>query len=365
VAAGACGRRDPELGADRRQDVHEAHRPLDEAVLGDSGGRPIREPARAANAEVIGPQRVDRDQDHGHGRRQRCALALAVQHEPEHGGGQGAAEQHEDPLHVRLRCDSSPGFCHIMRAACEATGALTPWRASLTLKGLSEPKGPVMLTAYLFCLLVGGTFVAASTLLGGQDHGGDADADADADLDAGLDPDLDAEVDPDLDAGSDLPALAGHAGDAASAPWLPFLSMRFWTFFLAFFGLTGTLLSLIGSWPAALVAGAATGMGLGSGLGISYAIRRLRHGTTDSMLRQQDYIGATGRVLLPIDPGQIGKVRLQIHGHTIDFLAQTEDERPLAIHQQVLVYAIDKGVLMVTDPSPRQLSDPPPHESVP
>ena len=76
-----------------------------------------------------------------------------------------------------------------------------------------------MLAVYLFCVALGGILILASILFG------DADIEADVDVDA--DADLDQEI---------------------SVEWsvLPFGSLRFWTFLVECFGLTGALLTLVG-----------------------------------------------------------------------------------------------------------------------
>lgn len=218
-----------------------------------------------------------------------------------------------------------------------------------------------MLTVYLVCLLTGGLFVAGSALFGGHGHG-DSDHDIGSEIDHGG---------PDLlhDSGSSG-ALLLHDGsapdseldsgsDAGGQLLLPFLSLRFWTFFLAFFGLTGTVLTGLGLWASqALIVPAAVGMGLLSGYGVSYAFGRLRNQVVDSSLQDRDYLGATGRVLLPIARGQTGKVRLELRGRTLDLLAETDDEQPLGLRQDVFVYGIERGVLKVTDPNLRRLSAP-------
>ena len=66
-----------------------------------------------------------------------------------------------------------------------------------------------------------------------------------------VDVDGDVEVDKDF----------GIEGDAA-AVWLPFLSMRFWVFGSAFFGLFGTLATLLGLTTAGVTLGASIAVGV-------------------------------------------------------------------------------------------------------
>ena len=90
-----------------------------------------------------------------------------------------------------------------------------------------------MLALYIGTMLFGFVLIAISALLGGGDQDGDMDVDHDADVDSELDADADADHDVDNDA-ADLRL------------WLPFLSMRFYTFLSFAFGLSGTLMTLLG-----------------------------------------------------------------------------------------------------------------------
>src|SRR5687768_6536709 len=84
-----------------------------------------------------------------------------------------------------------------------------------------------MLIVYILSAIVGGILVAASALMGGDHdaHVGDTHFD-------GID---------------------GHDG-IHSDIYLPFLSLRFWTFFAACFGITGLLLTNFSSAASATVA---------------------------------------------------------------------------------------------------------------
>lgn len=188
-----------------------------------------------------------------------------------------------------------------------------------------------MLTTYLIALLVGGLLVAASVLFGG-----DADADADVDVDA------DADADVDHDHG--LPGIAGGL-----SVWLPFGSIRFWTFFLAFGGLTGTLLTAFDLAHPLVIALLSVAVGYVSGFGIASIVRRLRTEEVSSNVSEADYLGASATVLLPATRGEVGRVRIQIKGRDIDATALTEDDAGLSERTEVLVYDVrDDGVLLVT-----------------
>ena len=83
---------------------------------------------------------------------------------------------------------------------------------------------------------LGGVLIVASIVLGDTDTDVDLDVDADVDLDVGLDGDQDALI------------VLKDPGDAVADAgiWLPFFSLRFWTFALAGFGASGLLLHLLG-----------------------------------------------------------------------------------------------------------------------
>lgn len=182
-----------------------------------------------------------------------------------------------------------------------------------------------MLAAYLVCLIVGGVLVAVS-LLGGDHHGGAGGHGAEVDAHA-----------------------AGHAGEAdhggpldALLSWLPLSSLRFWTFFAAFFGLTGTALAMAtGAGPVA-TAIAAVAIGYGAAIALTRAIRALQGSASNSSLAASDLIGATAKVLVPLAAGRIGKVRLHIKDRTIDLLAETNETEELAAGESALVIAVPR-----------------------
>jgi membrane protein implicated in regulation of membrane protease activity len=184
-----------------------------------------------------------------------------------------------------------------------------------------------MLSLYLIALLVGGFLLALSMFGGGHDV--EADVDADADIDA------DADVD------------GGHDGFDAALAWLPVASLRFWTFFAAFFGLTGLVLdvgNLTGPW---LGLGLAVGVGYVCGASMTAIVRRLRRERVDSSLSAEDCVGETARVVLPVTSNRAGKIRLEIKGRTIELLAKTDEGIELALGESCMVYEIKDGHAVV------------------
>ena len=186
-----------------------------------------------------------------------------------------------------------------------------------------------MLMVYLIALIIGGVMLALTLVLGGAlEH--DADAGGDVDHGGGADGD--------------------HAGPLdAVFGWLPVTSLRFWTFFAAFFGGVGTVLSawsLAGPVPAAVLAVAA---GWLSGLIMDRSMKFLRRSDSDSSLGGGDVIGAGAVVLVPVASGAAGKVRVRLKGRSVDLLAHTDDDERLAAGQHVMVISMrDDGQVVVT-----------------
>jgi membrane protein implicated in regulation of membrane protease activity len=118
----------------------------------------------------------------------------------------------------------------------------------------------------------------------------------------------------------------GH-GHADAGIVAVFLSIRFWTFGLLAFGLVGSALHFL-----ALASPLGTGilaalMGLGSGALSSLTFRFLSRTQVSSGAEATDAIGQVGRVLIPIERGKRGKIRIALRGQTVDLLASTDDEK--------------------------------------
>ncbi len=189
-----------------------------------------------------------------------------------------------------------------------------------------------MLQMYLVCIGLGGTLLAASLLLGGDTDVGDVQFDVDADVDG------EVEIDGDAD---------GSVFDSMLA-WFPLASMRFWTFFLAFFGITGALLTAFGG--RSIVIGAiAAAVGYVAGTGAVAVFRSLRKGSVDSTASFLDFVGEPAEVVVPIAKDKPGKVRVCTGNQYFEFLAETHDEAQFLINQTVLVYDANDTSVVVTE----------------
>lgn len=186
----------------------------------------------------------------------------------------------------------------------------------------------MLIYLYLFAFGLGGVLLLGSILIGDKDTGGDGgDGGTQAEhFDHGV--------------GEDHGAVAGL--------FTAFLSLRFWMFFLAFFGLTGLVLDgldLVDSPTFALVA--ALAMGFLTGQGTVAVFRSLSHSETSTAASAADYIGRSGRVMVGFGAGDLGKVRLTLKGTTVDVLATTEEERGFASGDEALVIAMNDTTAVV------------------
>lgn len=172
-----------------------------------------------------------------------------------------------------------------------------------------------MMAIYLFCVTLGGVLVLTSMVLGGD--GGDADAEADADVD-------------------------GEAGGGGGGEWsvLPFGSLRFWTFLMLTFGLTGALLQLAGL-PPVLVAAVAAIAGSSVGWSAFHLFRWLAREQVSGAVGLHGYVDQEGRVLLPVRPGAVGKIVIESMSGRVELTAVTGDPAPIEAGATVLVVGID------------------------
>jgi membrane protein implicated in regulation of membrane protease activity len=126
-----------------------------------------------------------------------------------------------------------------------------------------------------------------------------------------------------------------------------FLSTRFWVFSALGFGLSGSLLHYFSSvWPVLsfLVAFVA---GITSGLFATLVFRMLRKSSVSSTAHASKAVGKVGRAVAVCQKGSLGKVRIELSGQVIDFLATTDDDE-IARGDAVLVEDMKDGVAHVS-----------------
>jgi len=183
-----------------------------------------------------------------------------------------------------------------------------------------------MLAVYVAAALVGAVLILVTLLGGGHEHG----------FDHGLDHSGEISLGHEGLAGGDHDA---HGGDAQSG-WLPFLSLRFWTYFALTFGLVGAILELIGQVSASTPIIAAAS-GLVSGYLVMRILRLIRAAAGNSTQGVQDILGTTGRVLVALNDQEPGKIRCSVKGDSIDLIALSHDRKSIPAGEEVVVLAMD------------------------
>lgn len=205
-------------------------------------------------------------------------------------------------------------------------------------------------SVYLISLIVGGFFVLLS-IFGGGDQEGDADADADAEVDADSDFDHDADVDHDLDHDVDAGHDLGAHADVGPG-FVDLLSIRALFLFAAFFGLTGTVLGLLGSQePLTAVFSVLTGLVVG--LGGNWLIKRFAYEQVSSAVSSLDLTGRTARVILPFVGPERGRILVEARGQRMQITARsldTEGDDPFSPGDEVVVVRMDGRVAEVVKP---------------
>jgi len=196
-----------------------------------------------------------------------------------------------------------------------------------------------MLELYIICSILGGIFMLLSV-------SGGLDLDAEADLDF----DSDTEVD-DVDFGTHADPDGKESNSQKRKRnkfWLPFFSLKFWTFGMGCFGLTGLALTLLAPQLEERAIGLASlGAGTVAGTTIAWSLRALSVNQTNSITQAEDYVGAMGQVEIPFDRNTLGKVQLSFKGSTVSHSAMTEDETEFRQGDEVLVVSYNNNRVWV------------------
>ena len=183
-----------------------------------------------------------------------------------------------------------------------------------------------MLAVYLAALAFGLILIGASAFSGDGDAHGDAHA---GETGAG-------------DAHDDA-----HAADVPHGALVSNLvSLRFWTYALGAFGMTGTALHFLKVPPAAHVPLAA-GMGLLVGGATAWLFRKLRTAAASSPASEEGFLGREAEVVLSLLPEKLGKIRLRIGEQDVELPARGGEEDRLDTRSKVIVVRFRDGVAEV------------------
>lgn len=134
---------------------------------------------------------------------------------------------------------------------------------------------------------------------------------------------------------------ADHQGDHDF--WLPFFSLRFYTYFFAGFGSTGLLLHYLTQTNPITAAWISGIVGMGSGLAVAILIRILKVTETSTGAKDRDVLGKEANVLVAIRGSDPGRIRCSVRGDIIDFMAFSEEPEPIEAGETVVVVAMEDG----------------------
>jgi membrane protein implicated in regulation of membrane protease activity len=137
---------------------------------------------------------------------------------------------------------------------------------------------------------------------------------------------------------------AGHDGSPhETSPALALLSVRVWTYVLAFGGATGALLRLVAhsGEPASGIAAACVGVAAAA-MARTVIGRASRAGPAGTV-RPEDLAGRTAEVLVPFASGATGKVRVRVAGADVDLLSTAEGGEEFDRHDEVLIVELRPG----------------------
>jgi len=152
-----------------------------------------------------------------------------------------------------------------------------------------------------------------------------------------------------LGAGHDHAAGHDGSGDGEASPVLALLSVRVWTYLLAFGGVTGVLLRYVGHEGEPTSGIAAVVVGVVAAVMARVVIGRATRSGASGTVRAADLVGKSAAVLIPFGGTATGKVRVRVAGADVDLLATTEDGEPLGRHDDVLIVEVrDGGSALVT-----------------
>jgi membrane protein implicated in regulation of membrane protease activity len=143
----------------------------------------------------------------------------------------------------------------------------------------------------------------------------------------------------------------GNQAHEASA-WSLVASVRFWSFALLAFGIVGTSLTLLQLAGPTLTTVLAAGSGLGSGFFAASVIRRLSSRPASSHAGTKDVVGRVGRVIVPLVPGGLGKVRVEVKGAEVDYTARSSET--VEAGEAVIVEESAEGEVVVSR-APKEL----------
>lgn len=215
-----------------------------------------------------------------------------------------------------------------------------------------------MFELYLGALIFGGGLLSLSLLFGGDSDSADADVHTDAHFDADVDADVDAGIDVEADVSTDMEAdtnthIAHGSSDTSVglSAVAEFFSLRNGLFFLAFFGLTGVVFTLL-DYGSMMTLAYSLVAGTGSAFMGFKLMRYLRGSETGQALHLAETTGRTGTVVVGISRSAKGKIRILNAGSSTTMLAAVHDTAAadqFAVGEKVVVVRVIQNVAWVVE----------------
>ncbi len=140
---------------------------------------------------------------------------------------------------------------------------------------------------------------------------------------------------------------SGHETETSHGHWVPFFSLRFYSYFFAGLGATGLLISMLTATDPRVTLWIAIAVGLIAGLSISIMVRVLKLNESSSGAKENDILGREAQVLVPIKGTTPGRIRCVVKGESIDFIAVCDDSVPIEAGSSVIIVAIEEGRALV------------------
>jgi membrane protein implicated in regulation of membrane protease activity len=202
-----------------------------------------------------------------------------------------------------------------------------------------------MLTLFLVCLIIGGGLLAFSLLSGTHDN---STIDHPGELQIEHELEYSADVHTDSHFSShDLHQADTHNVNATET--VKFFSFRNFIYFLTFFGLTGTLLTLFDiNYIIALLS--SFGIGILSYVFGFKLMKYFKSSETGEIVNIYNLIGRTGKVEMDIVGGNKGKILVNFGGRLIELIAiksETDETESIKSGEEVLITDIQQNIAIV------------------
>jgi len=117
--------------------------------------------------------------------------------------------------------------------------------------------------------------------------------------------------------------------------------MRFWVYFVGGFGLFGLATTFLNVTVEPIRMFASLATGLLAGTIAAYLMRWARRDDTDSSVKEADFLGVTGTMVVPPTNGEPGKIRVSVKGDLIDMLALPLEGASIAKGDEIVVVTVE------------------------